>query len=198
MAYLVFYPYWNAPYSLTRKEIVPKLEADPGYLAAQEMEVVASFGQSEPGSSEVTPAVIDGLRRGSLKVRQRPGPHNALGPVKFIMPNDADIYLHGTPAQALFARARRDFSHGCVRVADPAALAELVLADKPGWDRARIEAAMSGPREQRVDLPAPIPVYILYLTAYVEQDGTTHFLPDVYGLDAKLEEALAAGEPFAP
>ena len=160
--------------------------------------MVASFGQSEPGSTAVTPEVIDGLLRGSLRVRQRPGPHNALGPVKFIMPNDADIYLHGTPAQALFARARRDFSHGCVRVADPAALAELVLAEKPGWDRARIAAAMQGPREQRVDLPAPIPVYILYLTAYAEEDGTTNFLPDVYGLDARLEEAVAAGEPFPP
>jgi murein L,D-transpeptidase YcbB/YkuD len=198
MRYLVFFPYWNAPFSLTRKEIVPKLRADPGYLAAQDMEVVASFGQPEPGSAAVTPEEIDALARGALKVRQRPGPHNALGPAKFIMPNDADVYLHGTPAQSLFARERRDFSHGCVRVADPTALAELVLAGAPGWDRKRIEAAMRGPREQRVDLPAPVPVYILYVTAYVEQDGTAHFLDDVYGLDAKLEEALAAGEPFSP
>lgn len=198
LAYLVFYPYWNAPYSLTTKDIVPKLADDPGYLAAQGMELVGSFGQGEPGSSEVTPATIAALRAGTLKVRQRPGPANALGPVKFIMPNDADIYLHGTPSTGLFARSRRDFSSGCIRVADPAALAELVLAGAPGWDRARIDAAMRGPGERRVNLTAPVPVFILYLTAYIEQDGATHFLDDLYGLDARLEEAIAAGEPFPP
>jgi murein L,D-transpeptidase YcbB/YkuD len=198
MEYLVFYPHWNVPYSLVRKDIVPRLRADPGYLAAQGMELVTSFSQSGPGASEVTPEAIDALLAGSLKVRQRPGPANALGPVKFIMPNDADIYLHGTPAKGLFGRARRDFSSGCIRLADPAALAELVLAGAPGWDRARIAAAMEGPREQRVNLPVQVPVFIFYQTAYIEQDGTMHFLDDVYGLDAVLEEAIAAGEPFPP
>jgi murein L,D-transpeptidase YcbB/YkuD len=198
MTFVVFYPYWNVPYGITRRDVVPKLREDPAYLASQEMELVASFGQREAGTSEVTPAAIDALLRGTLKVRQRPGPANALGPAKFIMPNDADIYLHGTPAKGLFAKARRDFSSGCIRVADPAALAELVLAGAEGWDRARIEAAMAGPREQRVNLPRPVTVDIVYLTAYVESDGSVHFLDDVYGLDAKLEEAIAAGEPFPP
>jgi L,D-transpeptidase YcbB len=198
MTHLVFYPFWNVPYSLVRSELVPNLRRDPGYLAAHEMELVHDFSQENPGSTEVTPATIDELLRGALEVRQRPGPHNSLGPVKFVMPNDEDIYLHGTPAVELFERSRRDFSHGCVRVADPEALAALVLDTTPGWDRARIEAAMKGPREQWVKLATPVEVFILYLTAYVDREGEVHFLDDVYGLDRLLDKALAAGEPFAP
>ncbi len=198
MSNVVFYPYWNVPPSIVRNEIVPKLKVNPAYLDGQGMELVAEYTQAGPSVTEVTPDVIERLARGALKVRQRPGPHNALGPAKFIFPDSGNIYLHGTPARSAFGRPRRDLSHGCGRVDDPAALAEFVLQGKRGWDRAAIDNAMAGPREQWVRLEPHVPVFLFYTTAYVELDGTVYFLPDVYGHDARLEEAIAAGEPFPP
>lgn len=198
MGHVVFYPYWNVPPSIVRSEIVPKLKADPSYLDGQGMEVVAEYAQTDPPVGEVTPEVIERLARGALKVRQRPGPRNSLGPAKFIFPDSGNIYLHGTPARSAFGRPRRDLSHGCVRVEDPAALAEFVLRGQQGWDRAAIEKAMAGPRERWVRLERHVPVFLFYTTAFAEADGTLHFLPDIYGHDDRLEEALAAGEPFPP
>ena len=198
MSHVVFYPFWNVPPSIVRDEIVPKLRADPRYLEGQGMEAVVEYTQTGPPVGEVTPEVIERLARGSLKVRQRPGPRNSLGPAKFIFPDSGNIYLHGTPARGAFGRPRRDLSHGCVRVEDPTALAEFVLRGQQGWDRAAIEKAMAGPREQWVRLEREVPVFLLYTTAFAEADGTLHFLPDIYGHDARLEEALAAGEPFPP
>lgn len=130
------------------------------------------------------------LRSGAL--RQRPGPRNALGLVKFGLPNAHNVYLHDTPARELFRRARRDFSHGCIRVEDPVRLASWVLREREGWTTARIEAAMRGPESQRVALPRPFPVLILYGTAVVAEDGAVRFFEDIYGHDAALERALAA------
>ncbi|MCU0290397.1 MAG: L,D-transpeptidase family protein [Thermoanaerobaculaceae bacterium] len=198
MSHVVFYPFWNVPPSIARRDIVPKLKKDPGYLAAEGMELVDSYTQPAPSVTEVTPEVLDRLARGALKVRQRPGPKNALGPAKFIFPDSGNIYLHGTPARAAFGRPRRDLSSGCVRVADPAALAEFVLRGQTGWDREAIDRAMAGPREQWLRLERHVPVFLFYTTAYVEIDGTVHFLHDLYGHDGRLEAAIAAGEPFAP
>jgi len=198
MSHVVFYPFWNVPPSIARRDIVPKLRKNPGYLAAEGMELVDSYTQPSPSVTEVTPEVLDRLARGSLKVRQRPGLKNALGPAKFIFPDSGNIYLHGTPAHAAFGRPRRDLSSGCVRVADPAGLAEFVLRGQTGWDRAAIDRAMAGPREQWVRLDRRVPVFLFYATAYVEIDGTVHFLHDLYGHDGRLEAAIAAGEPFAP
>ena len=198
MSHVVFYPFWNVPPSIARRDIVPKLRKNPGYLAAEGMELVDSYTQPSPSVTEVTPEVLDRLARGALKVRQRPGPKNALGPAKFIFPDSGNIYLHGTPARAAFGRPRRDLSSGCVRVADPAGLAEFVLRGQTGWDRAAIDRAMAGPREQWVRLDRRVPVFLFYATAYVETDGTVHFLRDLYGHDGRLEAAIAAGEPFAP
>ena len=173
MQYVVFRPYWMVPTSIIKKELAPKIANDPAYLARNDMEV----------------------RNG--RIRQRPGPHNSLGLVKFIFPNPHHVYLHDTPSKALFGRARRDFSHGCIRVANPPALAEFVLSETPGWDRARIDKAMqSGPDDRHVPLAVPIPVYVLYATAMADDAGRVHFFDDIYGHDASLRRQLAKGYPY--
>ena len=198
MRYVVFRPYWNVPYSITVREILPKLADDPGYLERKQMEIVDRFAwDAEP--YEPTPENIERLASWELRVRQRPGSFNALGRVKFIFPNSNNIYLHDTPARTLFARSRRDFSHGCVRVEDPVKLAEFVLRDVPGWDLERIEQAMAAPRPERVNLPNPLPVLIFYTTAVVRpHTGEVMFFEDIYGHDARLEAALQAGYPYPP
>jgi murein L,D-transpeptidase YcbB/YkuD len=137
-------------------------------------------------------STLPALRSGKARVRQRPGPRNALGAVKFAMPNPMDIYLHSTPSRQLFKRTRRDLSHGCIRVEQPVALVRFLLADQPQWDTDQIEAAMAPGRNRRVDLSAPVPVVILYATAMLDGDGKARFVPDVYKLDPALEQALAA------
>jgi murein L,D-transpeptidase YcbB/YkuD len=136
------------------------------------------------------------VRKGSLRVRQKPGTSNALGLVKFLFPNDNNVYLHSTPQQALFQRTRRDFSHGCVRVEDPRALAEWVLREKPEWTKDKIKAAFEGKRDdQYVNLEKPITVKITYQTVVAQADGTVHFYEDIYGHDARLVAALTPAAP---
>ena len=172
MRYLIFRPFWLVPTSIAKKEIGPKAERDPAYLTRQNMEVVNG------------------------KIRQKPGPTNSLGLLKFILPNPFHVYLHDTPSKRLFHRTRRDFSHGCIRVADPPALAEFVLQGQSGWDRERIQQAMtSGPDNHRVDLQSPVPVYVLYTTVAAEPDGRIDFFDDIYGHDATLEALLAKTAP---
>jgi murein L,D-transpeptidase YcbB/YkuD len=144
----------------------------------------------------MTPAILRGLTQGELHVRQRPGPGNALGLAKFVFPNAANVYMHGTPDTVLFARSRRDFSHGCIRLEDPTGLAAWVLRDQPAWNREAIEAAMLDPRTTRALLTRPMPVVVFYTTAVAFPDGTIHFYGDVYGHDRELLDALrTAGEP---
>lgn len=188
---VIFRPYWNVPPSIVRGEILPALRRRPDYLSRHDMEIVRGAGD------DARPVAVDaeslaGLRAGELRLRQRPGPANALGLVKLAFPNAANVYMHGTPAPELFARARRDFSHGCVRVEDPPALAEWALADEGGWDRQRVVAAMNGQRQLRVRLRRPRQVILFYVTAIVRaEDGAILFFPDVYGHDSRLENALA-------
>jgi L,D-transpeptidase YcbB len=190
MKYVIFRPYWNVPFSIQRAELIPKIERDPDYLAKNNYEVV-NRDRVVVTDGRVTDDVLSGLRSGSLYVRQKPGPKNSLGAVKFIFPNPYNVYLHGTPATELFSRARRDFSHGCIRVEDPQALAAWVLRDKPEWTLDRISAAMNADQPTQVVLDKPIPVLILYATAVVEPDGEVLFFRDIYGLDAELQKALA-------
>ncbi|HKE11962.1 MAG TPA: L,D-transpeptidase family protein, partial [Myxococcota bacterium] len=192
MKTVVFAPYWNVPTSITRKEIVPKLRSNPGYLAAQDMEIV-SGGIPLPPS----PGNIAKLSSGGAQLRQRPGPKNALGRVKFLFPNSNNVYLHDTPAQSVFDKTRRDFSHGCIRLSQPAALAGWVLRDE-GWDAARVDQEMARTTEKAVPLQQPIPVVIFYTTVIARRDGTIAFFEDVYGHDKALERALAAGYPYPP
>ncbi len=190
MRYVIFRPYWNVPASITRGEMLPAFRRDPSYFARHDLEIVDGPGD-DARPVAVSDASIALLQQGRLRVRQRPGPSNSLGLVKFVFPNDENVYLHGTPAPELFKRTRRDFSHGCVRVEDPVALAQWVLKGRPEWARDRIVAAMQAPRPQRVDLPKPLQVILFYVTAVVmPEDGTVHFADDIYGHDAKLDRAL--------
>ena len=192
MRYLIFRPYWNLPRSIMRTEVLPALTRDPGYLQRNDMEIVRGAGDDAQAIA-ANDENLAGLRQGGLRLRQRPGPKNSLGLVKFIFPNDANVYLHDTPAPQLFGRARRDFSHGCVRVEDPVALAQWVLKDQPRWTRERIEAAMAGTSSLRVDLTRPLPVVLFYMTAMVmPADQTLHFADDIYGHDTRLARALAS------
>jgi murein L,D-transpeptidase YcbB/YkuD len=134
---------------------------------------------------------------GRLSIRQKPGPKNSLGLAKFIFPNAENVYMHGTPAQQLFSRARRDFSHGCVRLEDPARFAEWVLRDQPVWTRARIDAAMQADRPTRVNLKQPITVVLFYDTVHVNSEGVVFFVDDIYGHDRALDVALTQGYPYA-
>ncbi len=190
MDYIVFRPYWNVPSSIVRGEILPAIARDPAYLERHDMEIVS--GQGDDGRVQPPTAdTIEQLRQGRLRVRQRPGPRNSLGAVKFVFPNDANVYLHGTPTPQLFNQSRRDFSHGCVRVEDPVALAEWALKSESGWTRDRIIAAMNGPRPLQVNLTRPIQVILFYITAAVmPDDGSVHFAQDIYGHDARLDRAL--------
>jgi len=195
MKYVVFRPYWEVPYSITRSEMVPHILRDPDYLARNELEVVDAR-QNVVAAGAVSSDVLSQLRAGKLFVRQKPGPKNALGLVKFLFPNSYNVYMHDTPAPELFARSRRDFSHGCIRLERPADLAAWVLRDNPGWNPERIRAAMNGSASQQVNLVHPIPVLILYATVIVLEDAQVHFYDDIYGHDASLEKVLAKGYPF--
>lgn len=187
--YVVFSPYWNVPPGIARKETIPALRKDPSYLAENDMELVRT-ASGEPVETGIDDAILEDIRQGKLRIRQRPGPKNALGSVKFVFPNAEDVYLHDTPAKSLFRRPRRDFSHGCIRVSDPMRLARFVLQAMPEWTEERIAEAMQAGKEKHVRLKQSIPVVIFYTTVIVEEDGTTHFLPDIYGHDRTLELAL--------
>src|SRR5580704_1692546 len=195
MEYVIFRPYWEVPYSITKAEMVPHIVNDPDYLAEKGFEVVDSK-QNVVTAGTVTPDVLDQLRAGKLFVRQKPGPKNALGLAKFIFPNSYNVYMHDTPSTELFARSERDFSHGCIRLEKPADLAAWVLRDNPGWTPERILAAMNGSTTQQVNLAHPIPVLIVYATVIVLEDGVVHFYDDIYGHDADLEKTLAKGYPY--
>ena len=195
MEYAVLRPYWNVPYSIAVGETVPRARKDPSYIAAHDLEIVA--GSSDDARAlPPTPENLDKIVAGQLRVRQKPGPSNALGLAKFIFPNAENVYMHGTPAQQLFSRARRDFSHGCIRLENPAAFAEWVLRDKPEWTPERIKAAMNGERPTRVNLTESLRVVLFYVTVHVDSENVVHFAEDIYGYDASLDAALVHGYPY--
>lgn len=192
MTHVIFRPYWNVPASILAGEIVPAMTRDSGWLARHDMEIVSGQGDDAAVVPQ-SPSSLARLRRGALRVRQRPGERNSLGLVKFVFPNADNIYLHGTSAPGLFGRPRRDLSHGCVRLEDPVGLAEWVLNDQPGQDRARIVAAMNSGKPTQVNVPEPILTVLFYLTAVATPpDGVVLFAQDLYGHDATLVKALAA------
>ena len=195
MEYVIFRPYWNPPPSIVKEEILPKARREPSYLEAERFEIVAS-GDDDAKALPATPENLDAVAAGRLYIRQKPGPKNSLGLAKFIFPNQENVYMHGTPAPHLFARTRRDFSHGCIRVENPTALAEWVLRDVPGWTRERIESAMQAERPTRVNLREPLRVVIFYDTVHVNSENVVHFVSDIYGHDRILDEALERGYPY--
>jgi len=196
MRYVIFRPYWEVPPSIAQAELIPKISRNPNYAAANNF-IVADRAGDVVADGAVSGAVLGGLRSGAYRIRQKPGPKNSLGLVKFIFPNSYNIYMHGTPATQLFSRSRRDFSHGCIRVENPAVLAKWVLRNNPEWTEDRIDAAMNSSETIQVDLAHPIPVLILYSTAVVEPNGQIHFFDDVYGYDTELRQVLESGYPYS-
>jgi murein L,D-transpeptidase YcbB/YkuD len=171
LKYIVFSPYWNIPTSIVRGEIQPAMERNPNYLATKNMEQT-------------------GISNGLPVIRQKPGGSNSLGRVKFIFPNNYNIYFHDTPAKSLFAREKRAFSHGCIRLAEPKKMAEYLLRHQPEWTTEKISAAMRTDKEKWVTLKDPVPVFISYFTAWVDNDGLLNFREDIYGHDKRMAERL--------
>ncbi|HRO41411.1 MAG TPA: L,D-transpeptidase family protein, partial [Flavipsychrobacter sp.] len=170
LKYIVFSPYWNVPRSIVKNEILPAIRRNPNYLASQNMEITA---------------------QGTIPtIRQKPGPKNSLGRVKFLFPNNYNIYFHDTPAKSLFNREKRAFSHGCMRLADPKRLATYLLRDQPEWTDQKITQAMNQTTEKWVTLKQHIPVYVSYFTAWVAPDGLLHFRDDIYNHDKKMADRL--------
>lgn len=190
-----FRPYWDVPVSIQRAELIPKILQDRSYLAKNNFEVV-TVKQEVVSTGDVDDAVLARLRSLEFRIRQIPGPKNSLGLIVFRFPNSYDIYMHDTPVTELFARSRRDFSHGCIRLEKPEQLAAWVLRDQPEWTPESIHDAMQDEKTFEVRLSGPIPVLIVYATAVPLADGEVRFLDDIYGLDAQLEQVLAKGYPY--
>jgi L,D-transpeptidase YcbB len=189
MKYVIFRPPWNVPFSIQRSEMIPEILNNPAYLMAKGYQIVNRAGDAL-STPIVDEEMLEELRSGHLSIRQPPGPQNALGLIKFDLPNDYDVYMHSTPAVSLFAKSRRDFSHGCIRVEDVLALAVWILRGNQQWPVERMLAAMDGEKTIRVKIEKPIPVLILYSTAVVT-GREVRFFEDLYGHDAALEKALA-------
>lgn len=168
---VVFSPYWNVPPSIVKNEILPAMERNPGYLDGQNMEITGDDG-------------------GLPSIRQRPGPGNSLGKVKFLFPNSFNIYFHDTPSKSLFEREQRAFSHGCIRLSDPFGMAKYLLQDQSEWTDDKIRAAMDAGTEKYVKLDKPVPVLITYYTAWVDEYGKLNFRDDIYGHDEKLAKKM--------
>jgi murein L,D-transpeptidase YcbB/YkuD len=191
LRYVVLHPYWDVPASILRKELLPDILADHGFVARNHYEIVRGAGD-DAKPLPVTAQTVQQLADGQLRLRQAPGDGNALGVVKFMFPNRHNVYLHDTPARTLFGRSRRSLSHGCIRVSDPLALLGHVLHGEPGWSPQRIDAALQDSRTQRIALTHAMPVFIVYGTALVTEAGEVLFFDDIYGQDAPLLRALSA------
>ena len=172
--YVVFSPYWNVPQSIVLKEIIPGIKKDPDYIQKHDMEITGYQGK--------TPIV-----------RQKPGPMNSLGLVKFLFPNSYDIYLHDTPMKSLFGETSRAFSHGCIRVVEPVKLANFLLKNNDKWNPEKVDQAMHSGKERYVTLKQKVPVFIAYFTAFTDRNGLLNFRKDIYNLDDHLASMLISG-----
>jgi murein L,D-transpeptidase YcbB/YkuD len=166
MKYIVFSPYWNVPNNIMKKEVLPAIKKKSNYLSDNHMEWFGNI------------------------IRQLPGPWNALGGVKFVFPNGYDIYLHDTPSKMLFNESTRTFSHGCIRISEPKKLAMFLLSNQGQWTEEAIDSAMISRIEKFVPLKKPVPVYVVYLTAFVDSDGVLNFSKDVYSRDLQLKKMI--------
>jgi len=187
METIEFNPYWNVPPSIAVNEYLPKLRKNPGVLSGENIKVL-----SGNGAVSATAVNWSSLGKGNFpySLRQDPGPGNALGRVKFLFPNEYNVYMHDTPSKAKFDAAQRYFSHGCLRLRDPLKMAELILGPE-GYSRQRIEQIVASGKNTPIRLKTPIPVYVVYLTAFVNKDGSVHYRDDAYGRDKILAEALS-------
>ena len=198
MRYLVLNPYWHVPRSIAAQELLPKVRRDRTYFARYKLRV---FPISGPDAQEVDPATVDwstiNPARFPYRLRQDPGPLNALGRIKFMFLNKYNVYLHDTPARPLFEETQRDFSHGCIRIQHPIELAVYLLRNDPRWDRDALLAAFSDAEDRSVPLSEPMPIHLLYWTAWADADGTIQFRRDIHDRDAPLLTALRAPPPRA-
>ncbi|RLK51666.1 murein L,D-transpeptidase YcbB/YkuD [Alkalispirillum mobile] len=199
MTYLVLNPAWEVPHSLATRDILPQIQRDPDHLERMGFRVLQGWGEAE---RVIDPETVDwdslSRRHFPYRLRQLPGPQNAMGQVKFMFPNRHNVYLHDTPARELFDQPRRAFSSGCIRIERPLELAAWLLRDHPDWSAEAIDRALErgrGGRERTVSLPRSIPVHLQYWTAWADQDGTLHFREDLYDRDAGIAAALAADTP---
>lgn len=193
ISYLEMSPYWNVPYSIATQEILPKVKGNPGYLSANHYEVLY-------GNKVLNPYNINWHKYNTsnfpYRIRQTPGLHNALGTIKFIFPNKFNIYLHDTPSKHLFDQVERDFSHGCIRVEKPLEFAKFLLADQPEWTAEKIQEYRQHKSPERVYLTEKVPVYILYFTAFVDENGILNFREDIYNHDQELTNKFFARQPY--
>jgi len=192
MTTIVFSPNWNVPESIIRKEMLPKLVDDPGFLQRQNIQVIGTSGQV---IDESAVDWYDESALARLHFRQEPGPKNALGLVKFQFPNPFDVYMHDTPQNALFNKEHRALSHGCIRLENPVALAQYVLRDNPQWTTEKIATAMNAGEEHAVPLKEHLPVHIGYFTAWVNPDGSVTYTDDPYNLDENQRRILTQRVP---
>lgn len=196
MRYIVLNPYWHVPRSIATEELLPKVRQDPSYLAREKLRV---FPNSGPDAGEVDPTTVDWSAitpaNFPFRLRQDPGPLNALGRIKFMFLNKFNIYLHDTPAGPLFEEAQRDFSHGCIRIQQPIELAVYLLRQDPRWNRDALLRALESAVDRTVPLPEPMPIHLLYWTAWADVDGAIQFRPDIHDRDAPLWKALRAPPP---
>ncbi len=196
ITYLVFNPYWNVPHILAVNDILPLLRDNPNYVAENDFEVLQGWGEE---AQVIDPSTVDwssvNRKQFPYRFRQKPGPKNALGRIKFMFPNQFNVYLHDTPMRGLFAKAKRDFSSGCIRVERPLELAEYLLQNSQRWNPSTLQVQLEKGSEQTVRLPEPVPVHILYWTARVDAAGAAHFRRDIYERDRALLEALNEEPP---
>ena len=200
ITYMVINPFWTVPRIIAEKDILPKVKKDPAFLKRQEFKIFQGWGSD---TKEIDPASIDWQSMTSadlnIRFRQDPGPQNALGRIKFMFPNQFDVYLHDTPSRELFAKARRDFSSGCIRIEKPLELAKYLLKNHPDWPSEKIREALMGDDrvEKTIKLPEPINIHILYWTVWIGKDDLIHFSPDIYDRDKALDDALKEPPPGA-
>ena len=196
ISYLVINPFWNVPSSIATEEILVELKKDPGYLERNNMKLLENDGED---ARELDARGIDwnatSAENFRYAIRQDPGPYNPVGHVKFMCPNQFNVYLHDTPSDRLFAESERSLSHGCIRLERPVDLAEYVLRGEGDWSREKILAAFETSHNQSVKLPKPLPVRILYWTAFTDDRGRLQFRDDIYGLDKLLERTLQTPRP---
>jgi murein L,D-transpeptidase YcbB/YkuD len=197
ISYLVFNPYWHVPHSIATRDQLPEIQKDRSYLDRLQLKVFQGWGTN---AQPIDPSTIDwaslSQNRFPYRIRQEPGPHNALGRVKFMFPNPHSVYLHDTPSRGLFAKAERTFSSGCIRLERPIELAEHLLSDHAQWSPQRIQSVLKNPSaEQSVSLRTRVPVHLQYWTAWADADGTIHFRNDAYQRDGAVLKALNATAP---
>ncbi len=199
LTYMEVNPLWHIPPKIAREDILPKVRRNPNYLGEQKIRVFRGWSKDAP---EIPPQEINWSRmrpsQFSFKLRQDPGPLNALGRIKFMLPNKFDVYLHDTPSRELFGKNRRDFSSGCIRIEKPVELADFLMLPSPGWQHERLLRLLETGQTTVLSLPRPIPVHLLYWTAWVTEDGVIHFREDLYGRDGPVGRALLEPPPVQP